>query len=317
MVDQTLLMMAIIYSCEISLLSIGFTLTYLTAKIPNFAHGTYAGIGIYVSYTISKIFNYSPYFGFPIAFILGGLIGVVLYITIINVINRMGGGEVVKTIATIAIQIFVSAALFIYAYWLRGVYSTYAFGFLLKSYDFYIGVIPGVFFVSIFISIFTVILLHLYLTRMKSGIAMRATAENPELASIVGVNTYNSQLLSWFLTGGLACVAGAMLPLWFQSNPDTGGAIMVSIMAASLLGGIQNIYGALIGGFGVGLSEILFTNWLQNQTIGTENLIWIGEYRPIIPLIILILVILIEPRGIQGFIENLNKLRKDRRFTRG
>ena len=54
---------ALIFASELTLLSIGFTLTYLTAKIPNFAHGTYAGVGIYVSFTFSKIFGMSPYIG--------------------------------------------------------------------------------------------------------------------------------------------------------------------------------------------------------------------------------------------------------------
>jgi len=90
---------------------------------------------------------------------------------------------------------------------------------------------------------------------------------------------------------------------------------MTSIMAGSLLGGLENIYGALLGGFGVGMTEILVTNWLQNQTIGTENLIWIGEYRPVVPLIILILILIIEPRGIQGFISRLNQIRPSKKNT--
>jgi len=308
-IDPTLFMSALLYSAEISVLSIGFSLTYLTAKIPNFAHGTYAGVGIYVSYTFSKIFGLSPYLGFPIAFIIGGTIGFILYITVISVLTKMGGGEVVKTIATIAIQIFLSALLYIYAYWLRGVYSTYVFAFLLKAYDFNIGTIPGIFLVSILFCIITVIMLHFLLTRTKIGISMRATSEDPSLASIVGINTNHTQQFSWFLTGGLASVAGAMLPLWFQCSPDTGSLIFTSVMAGSLLGGLANIYGAIIGGFGVGMTEVLLTNWLQNQYIGTEKLIWIGEYRPIVPLIILIMVLLIEPEGLSGFIQRIKKSR--------
>ena len=58
--DITICFMAITYAAELTLLSIGFTLTYLTAKIPNFAHGTYAGFGIYVSYTFAKFFGINP-----------------------------------------------------------------------------------------------------------------------------------------------------------------------------------------------------------------------------------------------------------------
>ena len=54
-------MAAIVYAAEITLLSIGFTITYLTAKIPNFAHGTYAGFGIYTAFTISRILAFASF----------------------------------------------------------------------------------------------------------------------------------------------------------------------------------------------------------------------------------------------------------------
>ena len=66
--DVTIWFMAITYAAELTLLSIGFTLTYLTAKIPNFAHGTYAGFGIYVSYTFAKFFGYKPISRFSTCF---------------------------------------------------------------------------------------------------------------------------------------------------------------------------------------------------------------------------------------------------------
>lgn len=135
---------------------------------------------------------------------------------------------------------------------------------------------------------------------------MRATAEDPELASVLGINIQTVQLFSWFLTGGLACLAGAMIPMWFMSTPTSGSAIITSIMAGSLLGGFDSIYGAIIGGFTIGFAEIMFTLWGQ-QLLGA----WFGEYRPLIPMIFLITVLLIEPRGLQGFYERI----KARRVT--
>ena len=290
----------ITYSSMITILSIGFTLTYLTAKIPNFAHGTYAGVGIYVVWTLSKIFGFSPYIGFPIAFVIGGFVSLLLYILVIRVISRLGGGAVVLTISTLAIQIVLIAVLSIYVYWARGIFGVYGMGFMLKEFDFKIGTYPGIFPMSFLICFVVVILLHILLTRTKTGIAMRATAEDPELASVLGINTDMIQKLSWFLTGGLACLAGAMYPLWFQSMPRSGAAIMTSIMAGSLLGGFENIYGAIIGGFGVGFSEIMITAWLQ-KTVGP----WVGRWRPIIPMVILIMVLLFEPRGLTGLYERI------------
>jgi branched-chain amino acid transport system permease protein len=290
---------ALVFASELTLLSIGFTLTYLTAKIPNFAHGTYAGVGIYVSYTFAKIWHLSPYYGFPVAFVLGGIFSVIIYKLIIGVLTNMGGGAIVLTISTLAIQIFLTALIQIYAYYLRDRFSTYAMMFLLREDDFEFAGFPGIFLVSLTLTVSLVLLLHYMLTRTKIGVAMRATAEDPELASVLGININQIQLFSWFLTGGLACLAGAMIPLWFQSSPQSGAAIITSIMAGSLLGGFDSIYGSVIGGAIVGMSEILLTTWGQ-AFIG----VWVGEWRPIVPMIFLVAVLLIEPRGLQGVWSN-------------
>ena len=286
---------ALVFASELTLLSIGFTLTYMTAKLPNFAHGTYAGIGIYVSYTITKILGLSPYMGFPLAFLLGGLFSVIIYKVVIETLQKMGGGTIVLTISTLAIQIGLTALIQIYAYWLREVFHTYTMNFLLKEADFSFAGFPGIFIVSISLSIGSVIALRYLLTRTRMGVAMRATAEDPELASVLGINTEKIQVFSWFLTGGLACLAGAMIPMWFMSTPQTGAALITSIMAGSLLGGFTNIYGAVIGGATVGLSEIMLTTWGQ-AWIGT----WVGEYRPLGPMLFLIVVLLFEPEGLDG-----------------
>jgi branched-chain amino acid transport system permease protein len=286
---------ALVFASELTLLSIGFTLTYLTAKIPNFAHGTYAGVGIYVSYTFAKIWGLSPYYGFPVAFIIGGLVSVIIYKLVIGVLTNMGGGAIVLTISTLAIQIFLTAFIQIYAYYLRERFSTYAMAFLLKESDFEFAGFPGIFLVSLTLTITSVLALHYMLTRTRIGVAMRATAEDPELASVLGINVDQIQLFSWFLTGGLACLAGAMIPLWFQATPQSGATIITSIMAGSLLGGFDSIYGSVIGGAIVGMSEILLTTWGQ-AIIG----VWVGEYRPLIPMIFLVTVLLIEPQGLQG-----------------
>jgi branched-chain amino acid transport system permease protein len=286
---------ALVFASELTLLSIGFTLTYMTAKLPNFAHGTYAGIGIYVSYTITKILGLSPYMGFPLAFLIGGVFSIIIYKVVIEALQKMGGGTIVLTISTLAIQIGLTALIQIYAYWLREKYHTYTMNFLLKEADFRYAGFPGIFIVSISLSIGSVIALRYLLTKTRMGIAMRATAEDPELASVLGINTEKIQVFSWFLTGGLACLAGAMIPLWFMSTPQTGAALITSIMAGSLLGGFTNIYGAVIGGATVGLSEIMLTTWGQTL-IGT----WVGEYRPLVPMLFLVVVLLFEPEGLDG-----------------
>jgi len=286
---------ALVYASELTLLSIGFTLTYLTAKIPNFAHGTYAGIGIYTVFTMNQVLGINPYLSLPVAFIIGGIFSMIVYKLVIGVLTNMGGGAIVLTISTLAIQIFLTACLNIYSYWLRSITNRYTTAFLLKEEDFRLAGFPGIFIVSTSLTVFLILTLHYMLTRTKIGVAMRATAEDTELASILGININQVQLFSWFLTGGLACLAGSMIPMWFQSGPNSGGMMITSIMAGSLLGGFDNIYGAVFGGVIVGMSEILLTTWGQSL-LGA----WVGEYRPLIPMIFLIAILLVEPRGMQG-----------------
>lgn len=311
MLLNALWMAAIIYACELTILSIGFTLTYLTAKIPNFAHGTYAGIGIFTVWICDRIYNISPYYGFPFAFLFCGLFSVAMYVLIINVLSNLGAGAIVMTIATLAIQIFLQASLWAFSYWLRSITGRYTTGFLLKRTDFVLFDTPGIFYVSLGCSLIAIITLHWMLTRTRIGIAMRATSEDTELSAVLGINVNRIQIFAWFLTGGLAGLAGAMVPMWFASSAATAGGMQTSIMAGSLLGGFTNMYGAIIGGFSIGLLEILLTFQLQ-QIIGT----WVGEYRPLIPMLVLVLVLIVEPNGLQGFYSRFAATKTGERFLK-
>lgn len=295
---SAILMQAFVYASLISVMSVGWTLTHLTAKVPNFAHGAYAAIGVYVTYTFGKTLGLNPYLGFPVALLLGGLVGLFLYIVVVNVLVKMGGGAIVLTISTIAIGIFLTAAVNIYATWIRIVTGVYAYSFMVKEMDFELYGYKGILYVSFGICLTTAILLHIFLTKTKTGIAMRATAEDPGLAGIIGINTDQIQKISWFMTGSLACLAGAMFPFWFLSTPRTGATLLSPCMAGSLLGGISSAYGGLLGGFVVGFSQVVLTSWLMTLWGG-----WVGAYRNMIPMVILIVVLLVEHRGLVGLLE--------------
>jgi len=283
----------------------------MTAKIPNFAHGTYAGYGIYTVFTFARVWEMNPYFGFFVAPIVGAIIGVLLYTVVVSTLRRMGGGAIVLTIATIALGIFLEQGLHIYAYWIRETRGLMSYGFLLKLNDFKFLGFQGIFPVSLILCAVIVVVLHRTLTGTNFGIAMRATAEDPTLASVLGINTNRIQMVSWAMTGGMAAMAGAMLPMWFMGSPIAGNGLLSSCMAGSLLGGLDNIYGAVIGGFGVGLVEILVTSQLQ-----TWFGLWVGEYRPMVPMVMTIVILLIEPDGISGYIERLRVQKRGPRIVR-
>lgn len=293
---------AVIYANLITLLSIGFTLTYLTSKIPNFTHGTFAGIGIYVTFSIVKLLKLNPYISVFLSFILCATIATLVYVVVLSFLRRHGATRLSLMISTLAVELIMLACINIYADYIQRKHAIVTRIFLLRHVDFKVFRFPGVFIVSTIIAILSIIILHLLLTKTKFGIAMRATVENADLAEIFGINTELVCLVSWFLTGGLAGLAGSLLPLWFQSDPFTGSRILLTVFAASVLGGLSSIYGAIIGGYIIGLSEVI-GNYYLSLILGS----WIAAYRLLIPLSILCVILLLMPNGIAGAIEILMK----------
>jgi branched-chain amino acid transport system permease protein len=137
--------------------------------------------------------------------------------------------------------------------------------------------------------------LFLLLYKTKFGIALRASMENPALAEIMGVNVEYTRIFSWFLSGSLAAVAGTLLPFRQEIVPATGAIIIVSIFAASIVGGLSSIYGALAGGYIIGMSESMVTFYLS-KVIGPYILV----YSKVISLIVLIIALIVAPSGIAG-----------------
>jgi len=284
---------AVIFASLLTLLSTGLSLTYMTTKVPNFAHGSFATVGFYVCLTASRLWVVNPYLSLPLGFVTGAIIGLILYASTIRPLMRRGANFVVLMIATLAFDLVILGVFNIYADYLARAHGITSRYFLLRSFDFRFADQPGLFLAAPVVMITEIILLHLALTRTRFGVAMRATVENPSLASVVGINVDLVYASSWLLAGGLAGVSGVLMSLWFMGNPDVGGSMLASIFAASVVGGLLSIYGAFLGGFLVGLVEVLGTSYLSGL-IGA----WIIPYRPLMPLMIMIITLFTMPEGL-------------------
>ena len=286
---------AIIWSSLYVLLSLGLTLTYLTTKVPNFAHGTFATAGAYVTLTVSQVWNANIYHNLYLAFIIGGIIALAQYLIVLRPLMRRGTSIVGLMVTTLAIDIILFAVLNIYADYLKTVFKIRSKDFYLRRYDFQIAGQDGLLIVAPTLAAVIVTLLHLALTRTKFGVAMRAAIEDPSLASVVGINVNFVYAVSWFTAGGLAGLAGALIPLRLQSSTNTGWLLIVSMFAASIVGGLLNIYGAVLGGFLIGLAVKLVPFYLA-PSIGT----WIHRYEQVIPLTVMAVTLLVVPKGLLG-----------------
>jgi len=295
MIDVVLFSRALIFSSLLTLLSIGLTLTYLTTKVPNFAHGTFAAIGAYVTLTTVKLWHASPYQYLFLAPIVCGMIALAQYLIIFRQLIRRGATIVTLMITTLAIEFVLLASINIYADYLSKAYKIRSRYFLFSSYDIRIAGQRGLLIVAPTLAAITVIALYLILTKTRFGVAMRAAIEDSSLASVMGVNVNIVYSAAWFIAGALGGLSGALLPLWFPGNPDMGSKLIVSTFAASTVGGIYSIYGAVLGGFLIGLAEVLGTSSLATM-FGP----WIIPYRPLIPLVAIVITLLLAPSGLAG-----------------
>ena len=161
--------------------------------------------------------------------------------------------------------------------------------------------------ITIILTILLVALLFWFLKKTKTGKSMRAYSDNEELALLSGISPERIVLITWIITGTLACVAGTLYGLDKSYKPFTYLQLVLPIFAAAIVGGVGNPIGAIIGGFVVAFSELLVTFaykkiffYLFPVEIVPNGLLQIlsTDYKIAVSFIILVLVLLIKPTGI-------------------
>jgi branched-chain amino acid transport system permease protein len=133
-----------------------------------------------------------------------------------------------------------------------------------------------------------VLLLYLFLQRTKLGKAMRATADNPQLAWVCGIDTGRVTAWTWVLGAALAAAAGVLYGIDAQLRPDMGWSFLLPLFAAVILGGIGSPLGALAGGIILGVVQQVSTAFL------------LPTYKPAVAFLLLIVILFIRPRGLFG-----------------
>jgi branched-chain amino acid transport system permease protein len=138
------------------------------------------------------------------------------------------------------------------------------------------------------LALLAMLAMHLFLTYSRTGIAMRAMAESPGLAQACGVRVESVVRTTWLLCGGLAALAGVFTGLTPQLHPEIGFNLLLALFAAAIFGGAGSLPGAVIGGLLVGIAENLFL------------LVVPPGYKPAMPFVLLLMVLLFRPDGLFG-----------------
>lgn len=284
-----------------ALVALGYTMVYGVLNLINFAHGDVLMIGGMVGLTILKILNnVAPDLpGFvKLAIAIIGAIPVCILVNV--VIERVAYRRLrnAPRLAPLITAIGVSILLQTFAMMIWG-RSPLPFPQILSSDPIHIGgaLISQTQVMLLFLATVSMAGLVLLVEKTKMGRAMRATAENPRVAGLMGVDSNKVIVATFAIGAGLAAVAGVMWGANYSSVQFAMGFTPgLKAFSAAVLGGIGNIYGAMIGGILLGLIESLGAGYIGELTGGFLG----SHYQDIFAFVVLIIVLTIRPSGIMG-----------------
>jgi branched-chain amino acid transport system permease protein len=301
----------LVFSSIIVLGSIGLSLIYSIANFANFAHGDTMTVGAYAALVTFGATGGlgAGLLGLPLGFFVALVVGivaaaVVAVLTEKVVYDGMDAGSIELLITSIGIA-FIYRAIIQMGFGadftrfdvqtLRPIEALLPYGIRVTQHD-----------VAIVVSAFVLVGgLHTLLQYSDLGRKMRAMADNPDLARISGIRTDRVRLWTWIIGAGLAGSGGVFLGLYNQLSPRMGFNLLLLIFAAVILGGIGSVYGAMLGGFLIGminqLTPVLGQLGELLPLVPDTFAIPIGiEYANAIAFVIMVAVLLVRPRGIAG-----------------
>ncbi len=275
----------------------GLTLTYGVFKFANFAHGDLMTLGMFLAFIVVGNLGINGPEVQPFSFGWGllpaalfAMAGVAVFTIAIDrlvfrPLREHGSGVITMAIASLGIAIMLRAV--IQMIWgpgteryTTGIHraSTFAGGLKVKPDQFFI----------VGLTLVAALAVYLLLHHTRLGKAMRATSDNADLAAVAGIDTERVRQATWAVGGALIATAGIMLAIQTQLRFDAGFGLLLPMFAAVILGGIGNPWGALVGGLVVGISQEVSTEWINSGL------------KPGVPFAILIVMLLVRPRGLFG-----------------
>lgn len=276
----------------IALCSVGLSLIFGTTGLTNFAHGEMVTLGAMLTFLFNNTLGWSIYLAAPLAVVLGGVAGLFLNEVMFAPLSRRGIGLVSQLVVTVGLSI-LARNIFLYLFDGR---TRPLRAFLGQVADDY-----GPFSITtrdlctMLLSLVVLIAVAVSLQRTRFGKATRAVSDNPDLASSTGIDSQRVIRVVWFAAGALAALGGLVRALDTNGgvNPETGGSLLFVMFAGITLGGLGSAYGALVGGFVVGMFVEMST--LFNWPFGVPT-----ELKNVPPLLALIVILLVRPQGILG-----------------
>ena len=271
-----------------AIVATGYCIVYSILRLINFAHGDIMCVGVYAAYMMLTVLA-AP---LPVAIVIAILTSVILGVVVERVAYRplRTASEETVMMTSIAVSMFIQNLMTMIFSAQRqafnlpeGLVRLHTFGGITLST------------MNIITFILTAVLLiglNVVIRRTRIGMAMRACTDNQKAARLMGINVGTVVTFSFAVGSGLAAMAGIMLAGEYKTiDPLMGFVPGVKAFVAAVLGGIGSLNGAVLGGFIMGVAEMLFAGLLPKE---------IAAYRDALVFVILILVLLVRPNGLMG-----------------
>ena len=272
----------IVTASILALAAVGFTMQFGVTNVLNLAYGGVMTAGAFIAYLVAQAGA-----GLALTLIAGALFGAIASVALNRVVFspfiRRGTGVFGMIVVAISLSVMIDNGLLSF---IGPSFFSLPFG---QGRSFHLGamVFTSTELVIMGLSVVAMLALHALLRYTRIGKAMRATAADPVLARGCGIGTGRVIDLGWLISGALCGLAGVTLVLNLSTfDTTTGTAFLVPIIAAAVLGGVGQPYGAMLGALVVGLASEISTVFIQ------------PEYNVAVAFVILIIVLLVRPTGI-------------------
>jgi branched-chain amino acid transport system permease protein len=292
-----------------ALIALGYTMVYGVLEFINFAHSEIFVLGAFVGVEVLLLLESAGQLAalHPAAVMLlviaaGMTISGVAAMALERVAYRplLGGPRLIALISAIGASFFLQDGLRLFeSLWRNTFYLNYpSLEFLDRNLPVTANlVIPMKSLLVIVTALLTLAGLYFFVNHTKLGTAIRAVAQDPDTASLMGVAVNRVIALTFFVGGALGGLAGVLFGIHYSLvNPYTGFVPGMKAFTAAVLGGIGNIPGAMLGGMMLGLLEAFAASYLSIMTDGAFG----AEYKDVVAFLVLIVILIFRPKGLLG-----------------
>jgi branched-subunit amino acid ABC-type transport system permease component len=266
----------------IAIPAIGFSAIFAVLRYPNFAVASYATIGAFAGWWANATLGLPVVAMLLVAFVIAGIIGVAAEEIALKRLRP--SGAITVAIASLALNLILENVV------------RFAFGNDLRGYDLPIARDFHIFALrigpqqvqSLLLAVAIMAAFFAFLRLTRFGKAMRAVADNPDLARLKAIDPTKIAIASVFIGAGLSGIGGVLIGLDTSIDPLTGYRVLLSVFAAAVLGGLGSIPGAVVGALALGIAEEL------------AMLVAPATYRTAVGFFAILIMLTFRPRGILG-----------------